>query len=1025
MRLEANGSAVTTPSLTIDILNKESMVDRTTSYFNGVLPPVLQPMDGERLRGDFRERSAIWGFRELSTMAARQSNGVALTGERLVIYIAPRGHAAGHLSGYADPIFARVTLIVTAYDLAHGTQASTAFNNFTSAADDPSRYLHLALPEYDSIAASFAASQGVHGSLVLALQETYEFFQKADFTDPLSDLTVVNESYTQIQTIYWKGVLSALTVTPNTNIELLTNCDFRKYNLPINTTVTPVSSVFDRNLAFKDFRRSTKIGGVLTPVDPTVEQKETIVRDGTMGLLSTQLPILPADASPSPVLSLGIASAPSVPAFSESVVARPAAGDLQNVTTRSRFFGLNGAPPAVNTLETLNALTNNHAQLSLTLRDPLRVLSCDCLGRGTVVFGWGTEAIGFAQLKEGSESLPFTIGEDFPVISDVRLTSIDLFDRYSIGATLSFRVSSGDAQITTVSFGLALRDENYVWFEDPTGVARSRTIHWSDLGEAATETDTIYGCVALRSHTGEVRFYKGFLCLAPRSDFPGVENVSVKQRADGSGKVEMAYDYVSAREIEVGSAAVLVNGSDPHAARDVGTILPGTHKLSWAGTQSASASLTITSGSANKRVNLGNFAFAPGPEAPYVTLNPSNDRFGVDDGDDPKDHDFELESIDTIESISSSLDSSTSLISHSWSSSSKSSKSSRSSPSSNPGPIYDCRFCDWSISCAVPSGRVLQNYSGQIVLHPSSAYCPGQSWLFSATGLPLGLYLNPLTGYIAGTPLQAGIYTVNINASDSLCGYSHGLSCNITIADQPDSSSSSSSPSSGLSTFCKKCDFTLAALSPVDVFVNQPYYGKVTLNPNFGCAHPDWLLPQFVLLSGALPPGLWLRTNGVIQGTPTALGSYNFTIRATDTVCNHHHNGTYSIDVVNQIDPLVFNTSDGTPYCASSSVVYPTRGPYIQAVKFVVAAALTIDDYVTITIDGVGSYDINTTTLSLYCGDSRKVITGAPPSLGSDLKVNGTGAVIVVPAGSTYHFTLYDTIGIQRRFIGTLNVVPV
>ena len=40
---------------------------------------------------------------------------------------------------------------------------------------------------------------------------------------------------------------------------------------------------------------------------------------------------------------------------------------------------------------------------------------------------------------------------------------------------------------------------------------------------------------------------------------------------------------------------------------------------------------------------------------------------------------------------------------------------------------------------------------------------------------------------------------------------------------------------------------------------------------------------SFSLLSGNLPPGLTLSPNGVITGTPTAAGTYNFTLQATDS----------------------------------------------------------------------------------------------------------------------------------------------
>ena len=37
-------------------------------------------------------------------------------------------------------------------------------------------------------------------------------------------------------------------------------------------------------------------------------------------------------------------------------------------------------------------------------------------------------------------------------------------------------------------------------------------------------------------------------------------------------------------------------------------------------------------------------------------------------------------------------------------------------------------------------------------------------------------------------------------------------------------------------------------------------------------------------ISGALPPGLSLATNGVISGTPTANGTFNFAVKVTDAL---------------------------------------------------------------------------------------------------------------------------------------------
>lgn len=55
---------------------------------------------------------------------------------------------------------------------------------------------------------------------------------------------------------------------------------------------------------------------------------------------------------------------------------------------------------------------------------------------------------------------------------------------------------------------------------------------------------------------------------------------------------------------------------------------------------------------------------------------------------------------------------------------------------------------------------------------------------------------------------------------------------------------------------------------------------SATLNATGGSPPYVW-----TLYLGVLPPGLTLSTSGVISGTPTTAGTYNFTILVTD------HNG--------------------------------------------------------------------------------------------------------------------------------------
>jgi hypothetical protein len=65
--------------------------------------------------------------------------------------------------------------------------------------------------------------------------------------------------------------------------------------------------------------------------------------------------------------------------------------------------------------------------------------------------------------------------------------------------------------------------------------------------------------------------------------------------------------------------------------------------------------------------------------------------------------------------------------------------------------------------------------------------------------------------------------------------------------------------------------------------------------------------PNFAITAGALPPGLTISANGLISGTPTATGTFNFTVTVNDASgCSGAQN--YSITSVCPSNPITFNS---------------------------------------------------------------------------------------------------------------------
>lgn len=79
----------------------------------------------------------------------------------------------------------------------------------------------------------------------------------------------------------------------------------------------------------------------------------------------------------------------------------------------------------------------------------------------------------------------------------------------------------------------------------------------------------------------------------------------------------------------------------------------------------------------------------------------------------------------------------------------------------------------------------------------------------------------------------------------------------------------------------------------------------------------------YAVTAGALPAGLTLGTNGVITGTPTTVGTFNFSITATDaSTGTGPYTGTrgYSITVADAT-PVAANSSSTVAYGSASNTL--------------------------------------------------------------------------------------------------------
>ena len=154
---------------------------------------------------------------------------------------------------------------------------------------------------------------------------------------------------------------------------------------------------------------------------------------------------------------------------------------------------------------------------------------------------------------------------------------------------------------------------------------------------------------------------------------------------------------------------------------------------------------------------------------------------------------------------------------------------------------------------SLPSGTIGSAYSTSLVASGGTA---PYTWSFVSGNIPAGLSLNTSTGLISGTPTTTGTATFTAAVADSESP-AQTKSVTLSIVIAPVSLAiTTSSVSSGV--------------------IGSAY--SSLLQVSGGTAPYTWSIT-----AGSLPAGLSLgTTTGIISGTPTAIGTANFTATVAD-----------------------------------------------------------------------------------------------------------------------------------------------
>ncbi|MEK6302789.1 MAG: putative Ig domain-containing protein, partial [Acidobacteriota bacterium] len=170
---------------------------------------------------------------------------------------------------------------------------------------------------------------------------------------------------------------------------------------------------------------------------------------------------------------------------------------------------------------------------------------------------------------------------------------------------------------------------------------------------------------------------------------------------------------------------------------------------------------------------------------------------------------------------------------------------------------------------ALPGGTVGTSYSQSLTASGGTA---PYTWSVVGGSLPAGVTLSS-GGLLSGNPQAAGTFNFTVKANDSAAG-SAQKAFSITIAPAPAS-----------------VTITTGSSLP-GALAGAAYFQGLTASG--GTPPYAWSL---VVGLGSLPTGLSLSAGGVISGNPQAAGTFNFTVRASDSASGSAQKA-FSITVV-------------------------------------------------------------------------------------------------------------------------------
>jgi hypothetical protein len=247
----------------------------------------------------------------------------------------------------------------------------------------------------------------------------------------------------------------------------------------------------------------------------------------------------------------------------------------------------------------------------------------------------------------------------------------------------------------------------------------------------------------------------------------------------------------------------------------------------------------------------------------------------------------------------------------------------------------------------------------------------GGPYTFAALGLPAGLTMSS-AGVISGTPTVTGTFSYTITVTDAN-GVSGTVNCSVTVLSTPTGTCVVINAVQG------------AAITPVQLVGTGGAGGPYTF------------------VASGLPAGLTMSSTGVISGTPTVNGTFNYTTTVTDA---NGVSGTLNCSVTVLSTPtancVVINAVQGAAITPVQLIGTGGAGGPYTFVASGLPAGLTMSSTGVIsgapTVTGTFSYAITVTDASGVSGTVNCSVTVLSRPATSCVVINAVQGIAITPA---------------------------